>query len=162
PVVERVPRVRYVARREDARRGRLEVRAGDDAVADLQAGVAGQSRARHHADADDGAVALDPAAAGGPYPGDRAAALERLHPVGERAQVADTVEVRPGDMQPARLGAGREQQPVVAEHAAIVQRRAGRAGLDAGHRHAGLELDLLLRIKAVRMDVGLLALRLTA
>src|SRR4249919_1211287 len=89
--VERVPRVRDVACREDVRRGGLQLRVNDDPVADLQAGVTGQASARHHAYADDGEVTLDPAAAGGPHPRDRAIALERVDPVA--GQELDAVPV---------------------------------------------------------------------
>jgi hypothetical protein len=41
--------------------------------------------------------------------------------VGHAAQVEHAVELAPGDRERARLGAGREQQPVVAQPLAVVE-----------------------------------------
>ncbi len=63
-------------------------------------------------------LAADPAGADHHHAPARVEPRPQQVTVGERAQVADPVEIRAGNRQPARLGAGRDQQPVVAERAA--------------------------------------------
>ena len=57
--VERVGEARDVARREDARDGRLQAPVDEDAVVDLDPGSLGEPDAGRHADARDHDVALD-------------------------------------------------------------------------------------------------------
>ena len=62
-----------------------------------------------------GELGADPAGADHDHPAVGVEALAQGVAVGERAQVVDAVEVGAGDRDPARLGPGRQQQPVVAE-----------------------------------------------
>jgi hypothetical protein len=71
-----------------------------------------------------GELAADPASADHRHPPAGGEARPEQVAVGERAQIVDTVQVRAGNAQAARLGTGREQQPAVAERAAVVQRDA--------------------------------------
>ena len=80
---------------------------------DLEAALAGRG----------GDLGADPA---GPDHDDRAAAVQPLaQRVGVRdaAQVEHAVEVAAGDREAPRLGAGGEQQPVVAQPLAVVERQ---------------------------------------
>ena len=64
----------------------------------------------------------DPAGADDDQPAARVEALAQRVAVGERPQQWTPVEVGAGEVQPPRLGAGGQQQPVVAEPLAAVQR----------------------------------------
>ena len=50
--------------------------------------------------------------------------------VGERAQVEHAVELGAGQREPPRLGAGRQQQPVVAQPLAVVEHDLVRRDVD--------------------------------
>ena len=71
-----------------------------------------------------GDLGSDPAGADDDEPAAGVEALADRVAVGERPQEMDAVEVRAGEAQAARLGAGRQQQPVIRERA---RRRRARA-----------------------------------
>ena len=64
----------------------------------------------------------------------RLGALDDGAAVGERAQRVNMRLVGARDRQPDRLGAGREQQPVVGEPCSIGERDLARARVDARRR----------------------------
>ena len=52
--------------------------------------------------------------------------------------------------QPARLGAGGQQQPVVGEPLAVLERELAGARVEAGHGRPGAQLDVVLGVEAGR------------
>ena len=76
--------------------------------------------------------------------------------VGEGAQVVDAVELGAGNVEAAGPGAGRQQQPVVAESPIALEQQLLRPGLDPGHPGRGPKLDLVLAVEVGRVDVRLL------
>ena len=70
--------------------------------------------------------------------------------VGERTQHAHMRQVRAGDRQADRLGAGREQQPVVSDPRAIAKHDLARTRVDASDVRLEPKLDAVLGIEAVR------------
>ena len=91
---------------------------------------------------------------------DRAAAVEPLaQRVGilDAAQVEHAVERFARDREAARLGAGGEQQPVVAQPLAVVERHLADRRVQAHGRAAEPQLDLVLGVEGLVVDVDLLA-----
>src|SRR5205823_4695810 len=82
--VGRIPRVRDVAGGEHVRNRGPKLLVDENAVIDLEAGVAGQVGARRDADPHDGEVAVDRAGAGRAHARDHAVAFERLHALAEQ------------------------------------------------------------------------------
>lgn len=67
--------------------------------------------------------------------------------VGEAAQVVDAREIRPGDVEAARLGAGREEQLVVVDEGAVVAEADGlRRAVDGVDGLAEVQLHVVLRV----------------
>src|SRR4051794_7520671 len=91
------------------------------------------------AGADDGHVAL------------RLQAPAQRVAVRERAQVVDPVELGAGNRQPARLRAGGQQQPVVAELSPVLQRDSRSTGVERGYDGVGDQLDVVLAIESLGM-----------
>ena len=93
---------------------------------------------RHHVDLDVAGAQRgrdlepDEARADHDGPARRRGALDDRPAVGERAQREDVRLVGAGDRQANRLGAGREQQPVVRDRAPVGERDLARAHIDAG------------------------------
>ena len=109
-----------------------------------------------------GDLAADPS---GADDDERAAAVEPLPQrvaVRHAAQVEHAVEVAAGDREPARLGAGREQQPVVAQPLAVVEHDfpLSQVQLDRGPPDA--QLDGVVGVEALGLDVDRLALGVAA
>ena len=91
---------------------------------------------------------------------DRAAAVQPLtQKVGvlDGAQVQHAVERCAGDGKAARLGAGGEQQPVVAQPFAIVERHLADRCIEAHGGATEAELDVVGGVEALVVDVDLLA-----
>ncbi len=80
----------------------------------------------------------------------RLGALDDGAAVGARAQRVDVWLVGAWDRQPDRLGAGRQQQPVVGDPAPAGKQDFMRARVDAGDIRAQSQLDAVLGIEAVR------------
>jgi hypothetical protein len=80
----------------------------------------------------------------------------------DAAQVENAFELGAGDGQPARLGAGCQEQPVVADSVAVVERQLAPGGIQADGCPAEPELDVLLGVKGARVYVHLLAIGLAA
>ena len=64
--------------------------------------------------------------------------------IGERAQRMDVRQVGARDRQPHRLGAGRQQQPVVGKLLAAGERTSRVFGIDAGDFGVEPQLDVVL------------------
>jgi len=74
----------------------------------------------------------------------------------QRAQVVDLVEIGPRERQPPRLGAGGQQEPVIAEPLAARQHDLRRRRVDALHGGCGTQLDLVARVEVFRVEEDLL------
>jgi hypothetical protein len=109
-----------------------------------------------------GGLGADPA---GPDHDERAAVLQPLTQgvaVLDAAQVQDAIELAAGDRKGAWLGPGGEQQPVVAQPLAVVERQLARRGVQAHRRATEAKLDVVLGVVAHGVDVDLLAVDLAA
>ena len=80
----------------------------------------------------------------------------------DAAEVEHAVQIGSGYREPARLGAGGEQQAVVAQPLAVVELELAACGVEGGGGMAEPQLDLLLGVEALLVDVQLLAPRLAA
>ena len=80
----------------------------------------------------------------------RLGALDDRPAIGERAQRVDMRLVGARDRQADRLGAGREQQPVVGDRAPVGEHDLARTRIDAGDVRLEPQIDAVLGIEAVR------------
>ena len=69
--------------------------------------------------------------------------------IGKRAQGVHARQLDAGQRQPNGFGAGREQQSIELERAAIGKRDLSRSRIDRGGRRAKPQIDLLFRLEAV-------------
>jgi hypothetical protein len=74
----------------------------------------------------------------------------------------DAVELRPGDIEPPRLGAGRQQQAVELEFPPAFRFHASLRGVQLAHRLTRQQLDRVLAVEAFVVDVSLLTLGLAS
>jgi hypothetical protein len=101
----------------------------------------------------------------GPDHDHRAAAIEPITQgvtVRGAAQVEDAVELAAGNRKPARLGPDGEQQPVVAQPLAVVERQLARGRIQAHRGPAEAQLDVVLGVEALGVDVDRLAVDFAA
>lgn len=101
-LVERMPGVHDVVRGEDRGVAGALMLVDEDAAAQLESGRRGELRPRHHADADDDDVAVDPLAAGRAHPLDGPVPLDRRQARAEAqvdAVVTVQVAVDPADLR---------------------------------------------------------------
>src|SRR5581483_10638645 len=100
---------------------------------------------------------LGPDPAGPEHRHRAAAAKPRLQRLGvlDRAQVVDAVEAGPRDRRPARLGAGGEQDGVVAQALAALELDLGGLRVEGRDRGREAKLDLALGVEVLLVDVGL-------
>ena len=70
--------------------------------------------------------------------------------VGERAQIMNMAEVRAGNVEPDRLGAGRKQKRAVAHAGAVRELDLPLAGVDPRHARVQAHIDLVLPIEVRR------------
>ena len=75
----------------------------------------------------------------------------------DAAQVEHAVQLRAGDREPSRLGAGGQQQAVVAQPLAVVEGQLARRRVQAHRRSAEAQLDVVPGVEALVVDVDLLA-----
>ena len=110
-----------------------------------------------------GDLGADPAGADHDEPAAARPAARAARRSRRRAQVEHAVELAAGDAQPPRLGAGGQQQPVVAR-AARRRRARARAAPCRGRStvRAEAQLDVVLGVEALVVDVDRLALGLAA
>ena len=109
-----------------------------------------------------GDLGADPA---GSDDDDRAAAVEPFAQhvrVIDGAQVVNAVELGAGDREPARFRAGGQQQLVVAQPLAVVERDLLQRRVHVDRRAAEAQLDVVLGVEALVVDVDPLASGLAA
>ena len=109
-----------------------------------------------------GDLGADPAGADHDH---RAAAVEPFaQRVGvlDAAQVVHAVELGAGNREPARLGAGGQQQPVVAQPLAVVERHLLQRRVHVDRRAAQAQLDVVVGVEALAVDVDAVAVGLAA
>jgi hypothetical protein len=78
------------------------------------------------------------------------------------AEIEDPVELCAGDLKPPRLGAGRQQEPVVPQPLAVVEFDFAARGVEADDYATQLQFDVVVGIEALFVDVDVFAPALAA